>query len=51
MSIVKRKSGYHVVSKTGKKLGGPYKTKTAAKKRLQQVEMFKHLPSKKKKKK
>ena len=40
--IVKRKNGYYVVSKTGKNLGGPYKTREAAKKRLGQVEYFKH---------
>lgn len=34
--------GYIVVSEKGKKLGGPYKTRAAAKKRLQQVEYFKH---------
>ncbi len=40
--IRKVKEGYKVVSeKTGKNLGGPYKTKEAAKKRLQQVEFFK----------
>jgi hypothetical protein len=41
--IKKVKEGYKVLSeKTGKNLGGPYKTKEAAKKRLQQVEFFKH---------
>ncbi|MGH9405756.1 MAG: hypothetical protein ACRD3D_07975 [Terriglobia bacterium] len=41
--IKKVKGGYKVLSeKTGKNLGGPYKTKEAAKKRLQQVEYFKH---------
>jgi hypothetical protein len=41
--MIKRvKSGYKVVSeKSGKNLGGPYKTKEEAKKRLQQVEFFK----------
>ncbi|MBI3895156.1 MAG: hypothetical protein HY313_04425 [Acidobacteria bacterium] len=40
--IKKVKNGYKVVSeKTGKNLGGPYKTKEEAKKRLQQVEFFK----------
>jgi len=41
--MIKRvKSGYKVVSeKSGKNLGGPYKTKEEAKKRLQQVEVFK----------
>lgn len=41
--IVKRKDGYHVISeKTGKNLGGPYKTKKEALKRLKQVEYFKN---------
>ncbi|HEV2381300.1 MAG TPA: hypothetical protein VG206_16085 [Terriglobia bacterium] len=40
--IKKVKEGYKVVSeKSGKNLGGPYKTKDQAKKRLQQVEFFK----------
>jgi hypothetical protein len=40
--IKKVKEGYKVVSeKTGKNLGGPYKTKEEAAKRLQQVEYFK----------
>ena len=42
--IVKRKDGYYVLSeKTGKSLGGPYKTYKEALKRLRQVEFFKHL--------
>jgi hypothetical protein len=41
--IKKVKNGYKVVSeRTGKNLGGPYKTKAAAEKRLRQVEFFKH---------
>ncbi len=41
--IVKRKKGYYVLSeKTRKNLGGPYKTRAAAVKRLGQVEYFKH---------
>ena len=41
--IKKVKGGYQVISeKTGKNLGGPYKTKEEAKKRLRQVEFFKH---------
>lgn len=46
--IVKRKDGYHVMSeskgKNGKRknLGGPYKTRAGAVKRLGQVEYFKH---------
>ena len=40
--IKKVKDGYKVVSeKSGKNLGGPYKTKEEANKRLQQVEFFK----------
>jgi hypothetical protein len=41
--IKKVKGGYKVLSQDGKKnLGGPYKTKAAALKRLRQVEFFKH---------
>lgn len=40
--IRKTKGGYRVVSESGKNLGGPYKSKSAARKRLQQVEYFKH---------
>jgi len=40
--IKKTKSGYIVTSEKGKKLGGPYRTKQAAQKRLRQVEYFKH---------
>lgn len=41
--IVKRKAGYHVLSeKTRRNLGGPYKTRAEAVKRLRQVEFFKH---------
>lgn len=40
--IVKRKDGYHVVSKEGKNLGGPYESRESAVKRLQAVEYFKH---------
>jgi hypothetical protein len=39
--IKKTKSGYKVLSEKGKNLGGPYKSRAAAKKRLQQVEFFK----------
>lgn len=35
------KSGYKVLSEKGKNLGGPYKSKAAAQKRLRQVEFFK----------
>lgn len=40
--IVKRKDGYHVLSEKRKNLGGPYKTREEAEKRLRQVEYFKH---------
>lgn len=40
--IVKVKGGYKVVSTKGENLGGPYKTKEEAKRRLHQVEFFKH---------
>jgi hypothetical protein len=40
--IKKVKAGYKVVSEKGKNLGGPYKSKSAAQKRLRQVEFFKH---------
>mgnify|MGYP001588086472 CR=1 FL=1 len=41
--IVKRKKGYYVISKKARKnLGGPYKTRAEALKRLRQVEFFKH---------
>jgi hypothetical protein len=39
--IKKGSGGYKVVSKKGKNLGGPYKTKAEARKRLRQVEFFK----------
>ncbi len=39
--IKKVSGGYRVVSKKGKDLGGPYKTKAEAQKRLRQVEFFK----------
>lgn len=42
--IVKKKNGYFVLSeKTKRNLGGPYKTREEAEKRLRQVEYFKHL--------
>ena len=40
--IRKVKAGYKVVSEKEKNLGGPYKSKAAAQKRLRQVEFFKH---------
>ena len=39
--IKKVADGYKVVSEKGKNLGGPYKTKKQAEKRLKQVEFFK----------
>jgi hypothetical protein len=43
-TVIKKVSGgYKVLSENGKKnLGGPYKTKKEAEKRLKQVEFFKH---------
>ena len=40
--IKKVAGGYKVLSEKGKNLGGPYKTKAEAEKRLRQVEFFKH---------
>jgi hypothetical protein len=40
--IRKVKDGYKVLSEKGKNLGGPYKSKAEAEKRLRQVEFFKH---------
>jgi hypothetical protein len=40
--IKKVKGGYKVTSEKGKNLGGPYKTREEAAKRLRQVEYFKH---------
>lgn len=40
--IKKVSGGFQVVSEKGKNLGGPYKTREAAAKRLRQVEYFKH---------
>jgi len=40
--IKKVKGGHKVLSSKGKNLGGPYKTLEEAKKRLRQVEFFKH---------
>jgi hypothetical protein len=43
LSMIKKVSkGYKVLSEKGKNLGGPYKTKEQAEKRLKQVEYFKH---------
>ena len=40
--IVKRKSGWVVLSEKGKKLAGPYKTRKEAEKRLREIEYFKN---------
>ena len=40
--IKKVKGGYKVLSEKGKNLGGPYKSKAEAEKRVRQVEFFKH---------
>lgn len=40
--IRKSSKGYHVLSESGKVLSGPYKTEAEAKKRLAQIEYFKH---------
>jgi len=42
MMIKRVRKGYKVTSEKGKNLGGPYKTKKEAEKRLRQVEFFKH---------
>jgi hypothetical protein len=40
--IRKTSGGYKVLSEKGKNLGGPYKSRAKAQKRLRQVEFFKH---------
>ena len=40
--VRKTPKGWVVLSSKGKKLGGPYKTKAQAQKRLRQIEYFKH---------
>lgn len=40
--ITQSESGYSVRSKKGRNLGGPYKSRAQAIKRLRQVEYFKH---------
>lgn len=42
MTIKKTGGGYKVLSEKGKNLGGPYRSKPEAEKRLRQVEWFKH---------
>ena len=39
--LKKVKGGYRVLSSKGRNMGGPYKTKEEALKRLRQVEFFK----------
>jgi hypothetical protein len=39
--IRKTSGGYKVLSEKGKNLGGPYKTRAAAERRLRQVQFFK----------
>src|ERR1035441_2639030 len=41
-TVTHREDGWHVLSEKGKNLGGPYKSKAEAVKRLRQVEYFKH---------
>jgi hypothetical protein len=43
--IKKVADGYKVMSEKGKNLGGPYKSKKEAEKRLKQVEFFKRKKS------
>jgi len=43
--IKKVEDGYQVLSSTGKNLGGPYKSLEEARRRLRQVEFFKHRSS------
>lgn len=40
--VKKTQDGYHVFSQKGKNLGGPYKTREEALKRLRDVEFLKH---------
>jgi len=43
MSMIQKvKGGYRVVSSKGRNMGGPYKRKEEALKRLREVEFFKH---------
>lgn len=49
--IRKRKDGWYVLSKTGKKLGGPYKRKERAQTRLNEVHYFSHVPLSRRKQK
>jgi hypothetical protein len=40
--IIKTRKGYVVKSEKGKNLGGPYRSRKLAEKRLRQIEFFKH---------
>lgn len=40
--VRKTKDGWVVLSKEGKKLGGPYRSEKRANERLKQIEYFKH---------
>lgn len=44
--IVPVKGGFEVHSEKNKNLGGPYKSRKAARRRLAQIEMFKHMKRK-----
>ena len=47
--MITGKSGaWYVKTEAGKNLGGPYKSKSEAKRRLAQVEMHKHMKGKRK---
>lgn len=41
--IRKEKDGYHVYAESGRHMGGPYATEAEAKRRIRQIEVFKHL--------
>jgi len=50
--MIRKKNGkWYVISHEGKSLGGPYDSEAAAKKRLREVEYFKHAGGKYGKKK
>lgn len=39
--VIRKRDGYFVLSEKGRNLGGPYRTRIEAMRRLQQVEYFK----------
>lgn len=39
--IVHKRDGYYVLSETRRNLGGPYRTKFLAERRIEQIEYFK----------